>query len=152
PAQEPAHGVGGLVQVGAQHPALAAQLGQQAQHRLGAEDHVGAGEQVAGPGGQTRQAVATDTNDVDARFGVAHGWPRAPWYAGWYTDHGAVSPLRAQADALLSQVLTVDEVQTPVTGDSAAGWGRAANAWTKSRKAPETRQQSAKLNTGQSNR
>ena len=62
----------GLVQVAAEDAPLRPQLRHEGEDRLGAEQHVGVGQQLAGAGGQAGQPVRADADDVDAWFGCTH--------------------------------------------------------------------------------
>ena len=103
PAEQGAQLGDGFLQVGAQRPALGGHIGQQRQHRLGAEDDLGRQEQVAGASGQARQAVAADANDVNARW-LGHGGssPEAVGSQMVYdgsrqaSSHGARQPLSSR--------------------------------------------------------
>ena len=49
-----------------------AQLRHKREDGLGAEHHVGVGQQLTGAGGQAGQSIRADADDGNAEFGVAH--------------------------------------------------------------------------------
>ncbi len=64
--------VDGLVQVAAEDALLRPQLRHEGEDRLGAENHVGVGQQLTGANRQAGQPVRADADDVDAGFGCTH--------------------------------------------------------------------------------